>query len=86
MGAFKADAEASLMKRHGQTLSGVHGDTPMVIHVLSSELMTFEDERGEGQLWRHTCVDLLGNKDGVFPFHEGVYTKFEARGWVRIDA
>jgi hypothetical protein len=75
---------STTVDRAGQTLSGTHGATPMVLHVLSSKLESYEDERGEGAMWRHRCVCLLGSRAGVFAFHEGVYTTLEARGWVRV--
>lgn len=72
------------MDRRGQTLSGTHGATPMVLHVLESRLEAFEDERGEGRMWRHRCVCLLGSRAGVFAFHEGVTVSLEQRGWERV--
>lgn len=81
---------STTVDRRGQTLSGVHGATPMVLHVLSSRLESYEDDSGhngarrEGRMWKHTCVCLLGSRAGVFAFHEGVHTTLEARGWERV--
>lgn len=72
------------MDRRGQTLSGNYGATPMVLHILESRLETFEDDRGEGRMWFHRCVCLLGSRAGEFAFHEGTYTSLEARGWERV--
>lgn len=70
--------------RRGQTLLGSHGGVEMVLHVLETRVCTYEDERGDGEMLEHRCIDLLESRVGVFSFYEGYSLTLEKRGWRQV--